>query len=180
MSSEKAPTRKKRARIESAIDRGMSGQHVRRPVNHFTHLRWRRFVAKRDEMMEPALVPGRQRFDVHVRDLAVRHAEDRPIQRPDARRAEADVIDGPDGVPELQDVAHAHRLVDKDGKAPDDVFQRLLRGQGDGNAADAQAGKRSRGIDAEVVKPRQPAGGDHQHVSARRAIRSRAVDVARA
>ena len=120
-----------------------------------------------DEMVEPELVARRQRLDVRVRDLAVGHADDRAIQCTDARRSQADVIDGPDGLAELEEVADAHRLVEDDRDAADDVLERLLRGERHGNAADAEAGERGGRIDAEVVQ-------HHQHARRRSPPRRRA------
>src|SRR3954467_1386033 len=53
----------------------------------------------------------------------------------------APIFSGSAAVSHLLRVAHAHRLVDDQRDAGDDVLQRLLRGQRDGDAADAEAGQ---------------------------------------
>ena len=116
-------------------------------------------VAQPDEMMQPELVARRQRLDVRVRNLTVGHAQDGPILGADARRSQPDVVDGADGLPEPDEIAHAHGLVDDDRHAADDVLERLLCGQSDRDAADAEAGERGGGIDPDVVQ-------EHEHARA--------------
>ena len=102
--------------------------------------------------MEPETVAGRQRLDVHARNLAVRHADHRAIGRTDPRRAQADVVDGPDRLTNLQRVSDADGLVDEDRQPADHVLERLLRGECDGNTADPKAGERRRGIESEIAE----------------------------
>ena len=99
--------------------------------------------------MEPELVARRQGLQRHVRDLAVGNADDGPIERPDPGRPQADVVDGADDVAHLQGVADAHGLIDDQRHAGDDVLQRLLGGQRDRDAADAEAGQGRRRVDGE-------------------------------
>ena len=128
------------------------------------HLAGGGLVAKPDEMMKPELVACRQRLDVHVRDLAVRHADDGAILCTDAGRSQADVVDGPDGLAELEEVADAHGLVEDDGEPADDVLERLLRGQRHGNASDAEACEGGGRIDADVVQHHEHARGDGHRI----------------
>ena len=72
--------------------------------------------------------------------------------RADARRPQADVIDRAGDVPELDEVADPHGLVEDDGQPADDVLERLLRGQRHRDAADAEAGESRGRIEADVVQ----------------------------
>ena len=69
-------------------------------------------VLQTDEVMEPEFVAHRQDLDADAGDLAVRHRQNRSIERADAGRPEADVIDGPDRLAELEDVPDSHGLVE--------------------------------------------------------------------
>ena len=66
--------------------------------------------------------------------------------------------------PDLEIVADLHRLVEDQRRTGDDVLERLLRRQRDGEAADAEAGEERRRVDAEVAQDRQHADRDHDHV----------------
>ena len=121
-------------------------------VDDRAHLVDGRPVAQADRMVKPELVARRQRFDAAAGNLSVGHAEHRSIERADACRPEPDVVHGPHRVAELEKVSHAHRLVEDQRKAGDDVLERLLGGERDGNAADPQPGERRRRIEAEIAK----------------------------
>ena len=114
--------------------------------------------------MEAELVARRQGFDPDTGNLAVGHAEHRSIEGADACRPEADVVHGPDRVAELEEVPDAHGLVEDERQARDDVLERLLGGERDGDAPDAQPGECRGRIEPEIAKGRQPAGHDDQHV----------------
>ena len=78
----------------------------------------------------------------------------------------------PSIVPILQEVADPDGLIEDERRTGDDVLERLLRGQRDGDAADAEAGEDRRRIDAEVPQHREHAT-DHDHdVRQRRPTRS--------
>lgn len=114
--------------------------------------------------MEPELVSSRQGFEARVRNLAVGHADDRPIERADARRAQADVIDG------SHDVAHSQEVSDPDGliedrRCPrDDVLQRFLRGERDGDASHTESCQRGRWVDSEMPQRGKQRRKDHQRI----------------
>ena len=162
-SSENAPRRKKRTRTDAGSMKGAPraavGGHRRR-----LQLFGRGLVAKSDDRTEPGLVARRQRLEARVRDLAVRNADDGPIERADPRRAQADVVDGADDLAHLQKVADADRLVEDQRCAGDDVFECLLRGEGDGDAADAESGQRWCRIDAEQPQRARMREEDDQRI----------------
>ena len=117
----------------------------------------RRLVAKPNDGMEPELVARGNRLEADARDLAVRDAHHGAIERTNAGRTQADVIDGAHHVPHLQDIADPDGLIEDERRAGDDVFERLLRRERHRNAPDAQPGQRRREIHAEVAQGDQHA-----------------------
>ena len=109
--------------------------------------------------MKPEFVPGGECLEAGARELAVGDGHDRAIERTDAGRPEANVIDGALDVPHLEKIAEANRLIDDERAAGDDVLERLLGGKGDRNPADAATGQRRRGSAAEVAHH----GKDHEN-----------------
>ena len=73
--------------------------------------------------------------------MAVRHADQRAIERADARRAQSDVLDRADYFFHLEENPDPHRLVENQRGTGDDVFERLLRRQRDGDPANTEAGE---------------------------------------
>ena len=115
-------------------------------------------------MLEPELVSRRDRFEAGVGDLAVRHAHDGAVERADAGRAQADVIDRAGDLTHLQKIAGGDRLIEDERRAGDDVLERLLRRKRHGDAADAEPGQCGCRIDAEMAQRRQDSGKDDQEV----------------
>ena len=75
---------------------------------------------------------------------------------------------------ELQEVSHAHRLVEDERQAADDVLQSLLRGQRNGDAANAESCERCCGVDPEVTEHvKQPAEIASKSATRRRAATGR-------
>ncbi len=98
--------------------------------------------------------------------MAVGNAHDRAVEGADARRAQADVVNGTGDLAHLQEVSNAHRLVEDQGRAGDDVLECFLRRQRHRDPADAESRQRRRGIDAEVPKRHEERHEDHEHVDA--------------
>ena len=66
--------------------------------------------------------------------------------------AHADVLHGAQRVAEAAEVADTDRLIDDEGQGPDEVLDRLLRTQGQREAADAERGQAGRDVDVERVE----------------------------
>ncbi len=74
------------------------------------------------------------------------------------------MVDGSSDLADLQDVPDANGLIEDQRRAGDDVLQRLLRRQRDGNTADAQSGQRGCRIDREVAEHDEEADQDDDQV----------------
>ncbi len=71
------------------------------------------------------------------------------------------MLDGALGVPDLDPVAHLEGLIDDDGDRPEEVLDRVLRGERDREAPDAQPGEQGQHLDVERVGDvDQPERGD--------------------
>src|SRR6185503_19261210 len=108
------------------IDAGLPEEKGENALDDLANLAGARGVAKAQDVREPELVAHRQRFDVHGRDLPVRHAEDRAVQRADTSGAQADVVHGSGDLAELDGVPDPDRLVGDDRYAAYHVLERLL------------------------------------------------------
>ena len=165
-SRENGPSRRKRTRTDSRSTAPCDWRSSRMPSTTGGELFGRRLVAKPDDRMEPEFVARRDRLQADVGDMAVGNAHDRAVEGTDARRAQADVVNGAGDLAHLQEVSNPHRLVEDEGRAGDDVLERLLRRQRHRDPADAESRQRGRGIDAEVAKRHEQRHEDHQHVDA--------------
>ena len=165
MSSDEGATRKKRARTESISTPVWPRSRSRTRDTICRILFWCRPVSDADHVTEPELVAIRKRLDVRRRNLPVGHAQDRPVERADARRTEPHAVNGPERISKLQEVTDAHGFVEDEREAADDVLQRLLCGQCDRDAADAESRQRRGGVDAKIRESRDAARADDQHVS---------------
>ncbi|MEP6863044.1 MAG: hypothetical protein ABJE66_20630 [Deltaproteobacteria bacterium] len=74
-----------------------------------------------------------------VRELAIRDRDDRPIERADPRRAQADLLDGSDEVVDLHEVPLSEWLIDPDRHRAEQVLDRLLRREREHEPADAES-----------------------------------------
>lgn len=127
--------------------------------------------------------PHRLRGDVDdggVRDLVVRIARDAPVVTQYPRAAHAHVDHGSLQPVHVDRVADAERLVRKDGECAEDVLHRVLRGQREGDAADAQRAPQRIDVDTHVAQGRyqtddpdqdQNRPPDHRHHFHRMAVR---------
>jgi hypothetical protein len=116
-------------------------------------------VARTRDAIAEAQVLERQGRELRIRD---RHQ--RAAHGADAGRAEADVLDRPDGVAEAADVAQTHGLVRDEADAAEEVLDRLLGREGDGQPADAEAGEETRHVEAEVLERGDERDDDDEHL----------------
>ena len=103
-----------------------------------------------DRGREPQPIAHGERLDPLVRELAVGDRDDGAVERADPRRPQADLLDRADKVVQLDEVALTHRLVDADRERAEQVLERLLRRERDGEAADAEAGDQAGDRDPEL------------------------------
>ena len=123
-----------RVRAERRLDAG----------DHAPHLLLGRPVDEAHRGREADPVAGGEVLDPHVGELAVREADERPVERADLGRAHADALDVAGEVLDLHEVAHPEGLVGRQGDRAEQVLDRLLRAEGEGEAADAEAGEDGR------------------------------------
>ena len=124
-------------------DAGMRPQDSLEAREHGLHLLPRRGVRQSHRRREPHPVTQLERLETLVGQLAVRNAHHSPVECAEARRTQADVLDGADEVLDLDEVADAQRLVDGERHGTEDVLHGLLRAERQGQAADAEAGEHS-------------------------------------
>ena len=104
-------------------------------------------------------------------ELGVGHRDHGAIGRADARRVEADLLDGAGLVAEAAEVADAHRLVGEQRQAAEEILERLLGAESDGDAADAESGEQRRDVEAEAAEHADDREGDDhplRHLARRR------------
>ena len=125
-------------------------------------------------MLDP--VAARVRLDPHVGELAVGERHQRAVGGADARRSQADGLDGAGEAVHRHVVADAEGLVHADGEGSEEVLHRLLRREGEGDAADAEAGEEAADGDAERREPGEQGADqerDLEHLGAERHQRLR-------
>src|SRR5688500_9955099 len=79
-----------------------------------------------------------ERLDAKVGQTPVRHLDDGTVERADVRRAKTDAFDRPLDVLELHPVAHSQNAVGRERDGAEEVLHRLLSGECDDDAADAE------------------------------------------
>ena len=102
-------------------------------------------------MIPDPVAPG-EVLDLEVGELRVRDGDDGAVERAHPRRAQPHLFDGADRPPETTELPDAHRLVGVERDAADEVLQRLLRRQRDGDPAHAQPRQHGDDVDAETVE----------------------------
>src|SRR6267378_819578 len=107
------------------------------------------------ELVRRGLTPDRERgiekkfvatgevFDVHGGERAIGDGKLGAFESANAGGAQADVFHGSDAIAEAAEVADANDLVGQDGNSTENILECFLRGECDGNAADAEAGQHS-------------------------------------
>ena len=113
-----------------------------------------------ERWIEQDLVTTGEVLDVHGGERAIGNRELGARVGANAGRAQADVFDGAAAVAKAAVVADADDFIGKDGDSSEKIFQCFLRGEGDGNAADAEAGEHGGQVEAEDAERRQD-GNDH-------------------
>src|ERR1700733_1679563 len=114
--------------------------------------------------MEPELVPCGEIFQLQVRHLPIGDADQCPAASTDSRGTQANVFYGAECVAYLQHVSRLHHAVEDDRDSTQDIFQRLLSGECDGNSTHPEPGQRGGGVQAEVVQAEKQAEEDNQHI----------------
>ena len=115
-----------------------------------------RFRGRRDDEVDRHSHRRRRQVEVgedRLRQLLVRHDDGVVLQRAQPRRPPADRFDVPLfplGVVDLDVVARAHGAVGQQVEAGEEVGQRLLQRQRDGQRADAQRGHQRRDRDPQA------------------------------
>ena len=79
-----------------------------------------------------------------------------------ASGAQADIFDGSGAVGEAAIVADADDFIGEHGDSAKKIFERLLRGEGDGDAANAEAGEHRGQVEAEDGEYGQKGGDDDE------------------
>ena len=87
-------------------------------------------------------------LDVHGGDGAVGNGKLGAGVGTNTSGTQADVFDGPGPIAEAAIVADTNDFVGQNGDAAEEIFQRFLCGERDGNAADAQAGEHGSQVEA--------------------------------
>ncbi len=94
---------------------------------------------------------------LHGREIGIRHGDEGPLQRADPRGAQTDLLHGADLVAVLAEIADSNGPVGEQADPPDQVLERLLGGQRDGDAADAEAGQGGRDVHTQASENRENA-----------------------
>ncbi len=108
-------------------------------------------------------------------DLVVREDHHLVVHCPDPRAPERDLLDGPEGVHEVDVVAHDEGPVEQDGDAGDEVLDRVLGREPERDSGDPEPGHERRHVDPELGEhgdggereDRQPDGPHDQLLDAR-------------
>src|SRR6056297_295457 len=107
---------------------------------HPAQLVGRGLVAQVDHGAQQNAVAAGEVLDIEVHKLGVGNGDDGPIERAHLHRSQPNTLDNAKVLAQLTEIAHLDRLVGKQGEAADEVLQRAARGQGHGQAADAETG----------------------------------------
>ena len=97
-------------------------------------------VAQRQHVFHPPELALAHVVHDRVDDLAVRDADHRVVKRPDPGGAESDALHGPLVAVHEHPVPDLERPVADDGQGAQHVRQRVLGGEGDGEAAEPESG----------------------------------------
>ena len=141
----------------------MVGKQPPQARQHVPHLVGRRVVPQPEDRLQRNLVSPREVDEPELCELGVGDRHERPVDAADARRPEADLLDGALVVAELAALADPHRFVGEEHEPRNEVFDRVLGGEGDGQAAHTEAGDQGCHRDAHRVGPEDHHPGHGQH-----------------
>src|SRR5439155_3751508 len=96
------------------------------------------------------------------RDLAVGHDMDRPVEVPEGRPPETEVLDGPGDAGDPHDVPAAELVLDEDERAVEVVLHEALRPEADRHADAAQPGDRRPDLEVEDAEDLDAADDDDE------------------
>src|SRR3954447_8476946 len=85
-------------------------------------------------------------------DLAVRHVPDGAVDRAEPRGPQADYLDDPDRLTEVDSVANAELILDEDEDAGQEVLDQALRAEADRDADDARARQHRAEVDPDLIE----------------------------
>lgn len=117
-----------------------------------------------DGMAEEDLVALAEVFDIHGSELAIGDVESAALDGTETSGAEADILDGGDGGAELAAIADADAAVAEEGEAAEEIFESFLRGEGDGDTADAKAGEGGGDVVTEGLKGDEGSAEQDKHL----------------
>ena len=138
----------------------------------------RGFRAELDPVIEEDLVPQGEVFHAHRRQLAVGDEDDRPVERPQPCRPQADILHGPPVIAGAAEIPHADRLVGDEHDSAEEVLKGFLGGKGDGDAAHAETGEHRCEVDSGNIED-DPGSHHHDETFGELADESRRGDPAR-
>ena len=143
---------------------GLARSSASMSVNHPPHLLRARPVDEAHRGREADPVAGSEVLDPHVGEPAVREADERPVQRADLGRAHADALHVAGEVLDLHEIAHPEGLVGGERDRAEEVLDRLLGAEGEGEAADAEPGEDGRHRVAEGGEGGHHAADPHEQL----------------
>ena len=108
-----------------------------------------------NRLLKPNSVSFGEVLQAHRRQQTVRNGNNGAIQRPNARRTHSDIFDRSKELARPAHVPHADWLVRNHHDAPEQVLDRFLRAEANGQAADTQTGERGSEIDIRKIKKNQ-------------------------
>ena len=106
-------------------------------------------------MMKPESVTQGEVFQAHRRQLTIGNGHNGSIQRPDTRRTNADIFDRSKELAHPAHIAHVYWLIRNHHDATEQVLDRFLGAEANGQAADAQPGERGSEIDIRKIEENQ-------------------------
>ena len=117
---------------------------------------------------EAAVSPGAEVGDVRGGQVRVGDRQERVVEPANPRAPQADRLDDSLVRADLDQVSDPERAVGDEHQRAEEVLERVLRGQGDREAADPQAGEDRPDVEAEQLEHRgQPEDG-HQDLEDQR------------
>src|SRR5580692_2040721 len=107
------------------------------------------------------LVAAAEVFEVNRRHGAVGDGDQSALIGADASGTQADVFDYSGAIAEAANVAHAKHFVTENGNAAEKIGNGLLGDEANGQASNAEAGKKSAHVEAEGTKDRESAEAEN-------------------
>src|SRR6202158_144429 len=116
-------------------------QHTAYFSQQIAQLLRRGLTPDRERGIEEKFVATGEVFDVHGGERAIGDGKLGAFEGTNAGGAQADVFHGSDAIAEAAEVADPNDFVGQDGNSAEKILECLLRGECDGNAADAESGE---------------------------------------